>query len=103
MWHVCTNYLADRKLELHPYLIQELLSNGELNVIDGMGVTMINTLITHRMRSGGAKEAAEKMKGDGEDIAGNIKVTKRLTAGVLVGNGLHSLDHPDFLNPFRER
>jgi len=64
---------------------------------------VIDTLITHRMRSDGAKEAAEKRKRDGEDIAENIKVTKRLTAGVLVANGLHSLDHPDFLNPFRER
>ena len=58
-----------------------------------MGATMIDTLITHRMRSDGAEEATEKRK-LGDDIAENIKVTESLTAGVLVANGLHSLDDP---------
>ena len=50
-----------------------------------------------------SKEAAEKRKRDGINVSENIKKTKRLTAGVLAANGVHSLDHPDFLKPFWER
>ena len=95
-------YPANRKLELHPSLIQELLSNRALRVIDGGG-TVIDTFTTHRMRLDGVKEAVEKRKRDREDIPEKIKVIKRLTAGDLVGNELHSPDHPNFLNPFREQ
>ncbi len=68
-----------------------------------MGATVLDRLISHRVRSDGTKKAAEKRKSEGEDVATNIKETKRLTAGVLTSNGIHSLDHPDFLNSFRER
>ena len=33
----------------------------------------------------------------------NIKDTKRLTAGVIVAQGVHSLNDPRFLVPFRAR
>ena len=36
-------------------------------------------------------------------ISKNILNTRRLTAGVITGNGVHSLDNPRFLKPYRER
>ena len=74
-----------------------------LNINTGMGATVLDRMLTARARSDGAKKAAEKRKQEGEGAAANIKNAKRLTAGVLTANGVHSLDDPAFLNPFRER
>ena len=74
-----------------------------LNVRDGMSATVLDRLITERVRADGAKQAAEKRKQEGISIVDHIRQTKRLTTGVLTLHGVHSLNNPRFLAPFKEQ
>ena len=67
-----------------------------------MGAATLDRLIDHRNRSEGGRKAAEKRKATNEGISKNILDTKRLTAGVITGNGVHSLNDPRCLVPYKE-
>mmetsp|Transcript_24174 Transcript_24174/g.30944 ORF Transcript_24174/g.30944 Transcript_24174/m.30944 type:complete len:200 (+) Transcript_24174:266-865(+) len=47
--------------------------------------------------------AVRKRRTFGGSISQRFKVTKRITAGALVANGVHALDNPEFLEAMRER
>ena len=74
-----------------------------LNVDDGMGAAMFDRLLDHRARSDGAKKAAKERKRKGENIAQCLKEAKKLSTGVCVKHGIHSLNHPDFLKGYYAR
>ena len=62
-----------------------------------MGAATLGRLIDHRNRLEGGRKAAEKRKATSEGISKNILNTKILTAGVITGNGVHTLNDPQFL------
>ena len=68
-----------------------------------LGAATLDRMIDHRNGSEGGRKAAEKRKATNEGILKNILDTKRLTAGVITGNGVHSLSDPQFLVPYKER
>ena len=96
-------YPANRKLLDHPSLHTVEDVPPTLNVEDGMGASILDRMIHHRSRSEGARKAAEKRKRTHDSVMANIRDSRRLTAGILTSNGVHSLDDPDFLGPFRQR
>ena len=104
---------ANRKLVEHPDIKEETKTQNSteqvvpqlpaMNIDDGFGATCIDRLICHQSRSEAGKKAAEEKKSSREGIMKNIKDTKRLTAGVIVAQGVHSLNDPRFVKPFRAR
>ena len=78
-------------------------STVTLNIHDGMGATVLDRIIAARARSAGAKKAADERKRKGEEIVDNLRAAKRLTAGVIASNGIHSLNDPRFLQAFNEK
>jgi hypothetical protein len=104
-------YPPNRKLLEHPTLTVEQRGNSSTNVVTlpslnvetGLAGSVIDRIIHHRSKSDGAKKAAEKRKLTSENIVDNIKKSQRLTSGVLTSNGVHSLNDPRFLAPYRER
>ena len=75
----------------------------KLNVEYGVGAACLDSLLLDRARSEGAKKAVEKRKLDSDSIMESIKKSQRLTSGILTQNGVHSLNDPRFLDPFRQR
>jgi len=99
-------YPANRALVEHPSLARDdepARTSNSLNMDEGLGAATLDRLIDHRNRSEGGRKAAEKRKATNEGISKNILDTKRLTAGVITGNGVHSLNDPRFLVPYKER
>ena len=97
---------ANRALVEHPSLSHDeepAVEDLALNVADGLGAAALDRIIAHRARSEGGKKAAEKRMATKEGVSKNILETRKLTAGVITGNGVHSLDDPWFLVPYHER
>mmetsp|Transcript_19753 Transcript_19753/g.41386 ORF Transcript_19753/g.41386 Transcript_19753/m.41386 type:complete len:196 (+) Transcript_19753:565-1152(+) len=84
---------------------QEMEENSELsgfsavtlNIHEGMAGNCLDRMIKERARSLGAKRTADKRKRKGEAVVSNLKKVKRLSSGVLVRHGIHSLNDPCFL------
>jgi hypothetical protein len=110
----------NRKLEEHPSLQSRVSTsaastvtvsppnNGasstpNLNVEDGFGGTCLDRIIQARERTEGCKRAAEKRKSDNESKSDRLKKARKLTAGVIVKEGIHCLNDPEFVQPFLER
>ena len=53
------------------------------------------------MRNGGIK-ARQKRLEEGADIAKNLSEARKVTAGVLVSNGIQALDNPDLVAHIHE-
>ena len=99
-------YPANRALVEHPLLVRDKepeSTPNSLNFDEGMGAAALDRLLHHRARSEGGRKAAEKRKAAKEGISKNILDTRKLTAGVITGNGIHSLNDPRFLVLHHER
>ena len=79
------------------------ISTVTLNIHEGMVGKCLDRMITERARSSGAKRTADKRKRKGETVVANLKETKRLSSGVLVSHGIHSLNDPHFLEVYNNR
>ena len=103
-------YPPNRKLLQHPSLKkpEEVATDSmpalpPVNIDHGMSASCADRLIQARQRSDAGKRAADKRKRDDVAIGENLRQSKKLTAGVLVGYGVHALDHPDFIATVKER
>eukprot|EP00956_Cyclotella_meneghiniana_P029831 scaffold73458_cov67-Cyclotella_meneghiniana.AAC.1 len=74
-----------------------------VNIDHGMSASCADRLIQARQRSDAGNRAADKRKRDDVAIGENLRQSKKLTAGVLVGYGVHALDNPDFIATVKER
>ena len=54
------------------------------------------------MQNGGI-EARQKRLEEGADIGNNLKEARKVTAGVLVSNGIHSLNGPALVAHIRDK
>jgi hypothetical protein len=77
--------------------------SDDINVEGDLAGSVLDKIIRERGKSEGAKKAAEKRKLTSDTIAQNILKSQRLTSGVMTQNSIHSLNDPQFLNPFRLR
>ena len=96
---------TNRKLLDHLDLVVQEQYNGEeqesvkqvdyrsINTETGFAGTCIDKIISHQMRNGGI-EARQKRLEEGAYIGKNLKEARKVTAGVLVSNGIHSLNYP---------
>lgn len=75
----------------------------QLNLNEGTSASILDTLLDHRMKADGAKKAAEERKRKGEKIADNLRKAKKLSSGVLIPNGIYSLDDERFLEVYNEK
>ena len=74
-----------------------------IEVLCRLSTAIFDRLLDQRARSDGAKKAAEKRKSKGENIAQCLQEAKKLSTGVCVKHGIHSLNHPDFLKGYHAR
>ena len=98
----------------HPDLVGEEHNNSEEqqsaeqvdcqtpNAENGSTGTCIDKIICHQMRNGGI-EARQKRLEEGADIGKNLKEERKVTAGVPVSNGIHSLNDPDLVAHIRDK
>ena len=54
------------------------------------------------MRNGGIEVRRKRLE-EGADIGKNSRDTRKVTAGVLVSNGIHSLNNPDLAAIFHKK
>jgi len=76
---------------------QALTANPSLlNTSNRKAADVMDTLIQHRMRHGRIEERARKLK-ESDDIKAFFDGAKAVTSGVMVSNGVYSLDKPELL------
>jgi hypothetical protein len=96
---------ANRKLLSHPDLLPEdtptnqeqatSSSSGDSNLTENEGfpATVLGRMIQRHQRNGGiAAHQARLQQGTG--ALASLEEAKRITSGILVGNGIHSLNNP---------
>ena len=121
-------YPANRKLVDHPSLLDDIstlpdsspdhpptsptictstsstLSNNiTLNLGEGSGAVVMDQLIASRLRMDNFTKARDKRKARRDNIVQNMKDAKSFSSGVMVDNGVHSLDDKRFLEAFNAR
>jgi hypothetical protein len=99
---------ANRKLLSHPDLLpdeaqiiqdaEQPSNNGaivspELNLVSGLSSVVIDRLCQQRERNGGIARRQQNYE-DGTDAMTSLDEAKRITSGLLVANGIHSLNNP---------
>ncbi len=73
------------------------------NGTDGIASSVLNRIITARLKNKGVQQAYKKWKQEGIDIRKNIKESKKLSSGVLTKNGVFALDNAEFVAGFRDQ
>ena len=73
-----------------------------LNRENGFAGTCIDKIISHQMRNGGI-EAHQKRLEESADIGNNLMEAGKGTTGVLVSNGIHSLNDPALVAHIRDK
>ena len=74
-----------------------------LNISEGTAGSVLDRLISARAKSAGGRKAADERKRKGDSVTKNLREAKRLSAGVVVSNGIHSLSDPRFLEAYNGR
>ena len=64
---------------------------------------VLNRLIAKREKSAGGKKAADERKRKGDSFTQNLQEAKKLSSGVIVNNGIHSLNDKQFLEAYNQR
>ena len=94
-------YPPNRKLLDHPELekAKKIPSQGDVqvNTDNGMGASVLDTIIQQRLRTAGIEEASRKRKEEGKSIQQRLKEAKKVTSGVLNSVQISNLDHPEFV------
>jgi hypothetical protein len=101
------------KLQLHPKLLpdkntnQSKVTNAEppsssletsdLNLNVGYGLVVMDQIIQHVLQNGGIEHQQERVQ-QGNDVMKSLTTeANKLTAGVIIGQGIHSLNNPSVL------
>ena len=104
----------NRKILDHPDLVGQEQYNGKeqesveqvyyrsINRETEFEGTCIEKIISHQMRNGGI-EACQNRLEEGADIVKNLKEAKKVTADVIVSNGIHSLNDPALVAHIRNK
>ena len=104
----------NRRLLDHPDLVGQDQYNGEeqksvkqvdywtINTETRFAGTCIDKMISHQMRNGGI-EAHQKRLEESADIGNNLMEAGKGTTGVLVSNGIHSLNDPALVAHIRDK
>jgi hypothetical protein len=75
----------------------------DINVNEGSVPVLLDRMLDERKKNEGYTSALRKRRTLGGGIFQRLKETKRITAGAVVANGIHALDHPDFLKAVKEK
>jgi hypothetical protein len=75
---------------------------ANLNLQTSAASSVLDKLLQHRMRNGGIEERKRKLEA-GSNALKSMKEAKRLSSGVMVAQGIHSLDNPDLLQAIQVR
>jgi hypothetical protein len=73
-----------------------------LNLQTGAASSVLDKLLQDRMRNGGIEERKRKLE-EGSNALNAMKQAKKLSSGVMVSQGIHSLDNLDLLEAIRVR
>jgi phage terminase small subunit len=101
---------ANRKLLSHPDLLPDTPTNQqaeepsssssgntppeEMNLGDGALTTCLQRVIQHHARNGGIEAHQQKLR-EGTGAISSLDEAKRITSGILVASGIHSLNNPE--------
>lgn len=72
----------------------------DINTNKGTAKTILDAIVRHRARTGGRRAIKNSMD-RGKCILKEIDSSRRMTAGLLVSNGIHSLNHPSVIERVR--
>jgi hypothetical protein len=64
-----------------------------LNFDDGYSTTVIDRIMQYQARNGGIERRQGRLN-EGDSALKSLQEAKRITSGLLVGNGIHSLNNP---------
>jgi hypothetical protein len=106
----------NRKLQSHPELLPESQTNqtnttnsdpssldpSAMNFEDGFSTVVMDRICQHVMRNGGVERRQQRLQ-EGNDVTTALKEAKKITAGVIVGQGIHSLNNPSVLQAINAR
>jgi hypothetical protein len=84
---------ANRKLLSHPDLLPNDSEPPELNLQSGLSSVVVDRLCQQRERNGGIARRQHRLE-DGTEAIASLEDAKRITSGLLVSNGIHSLNNP---------
>ena len=68
----------------------------DLNLDEGFSTVVLDRIIQHRLRNGGTERRKERLQ-EGNAAAAALAEAKKITAGIMVGVGIHSLNNAAFL------
>ena len=74
-----------------------------LNIGKGASAAVLNWLIAKRAKYAGRKKAEDKRKKNGDSSTQNLREAKKLSAGVIVSNGIQFLNNKRFLKAYNQR
>jgi hypothetical protein len=71
-------------------------SDPDLNSGEGFSSDTLGRLLQTHARNGGIERHQQRLR-DGNNVRKSLEEAKRMTSGILVGNGIHSLNNPGLL------
>jgi hypothetical protein len=113
-------YPPNRKLQSHPELLPDNNTNSnqsevtnsqppssssepsQLNLTSGFSSTVMDTILQHVIKNGGIERRKQRLQ-EGSDVMKSLAEAKKLTSGVIVAQGIHSLNNPSVLGAINLR
>ena len=77
-------------------------SDPDLNTGEGLSAGVLGRLVQTHMRNGGIERHQERLR-EGTSARATLEEAKRVTSGIMVGNGYHSLNNPDLLTKINQQ
>ena len=108
----CSWFPPNRKLLDHSSLINDTTKNApassassanDINIEDGLGAEYLDQILNDKARKEGAVRAVEERREKGCTVERNMKEANKLTSSLLAANRIHSINHPVFINVYKEK
>jgi hypothetical protein len=100
---------TNRKLLSHPDLQKQVPTNQDpptdltdLNLDTGFSTVCIDRIMQHCARNGGMVRRQQQLWQKNGAVS-SLEEAKRMTSGILVGNGIHSLNNPRLLERIKSK
>ena len=74
-----------------------------LNIGEGASAAVLDRLIAKQAKYVGGKKAADERKQKGDSVTQNLQEAKKLSAGIIVSNSIHSPNDKRFLKAYNKR
>jgi hypothetical protein len=80
----------------------DLVEPSVLNLEDGFSSDVLDRILQQQMKNGGIERCQARIQ-EGSMARKSLEEAKRVTSGLLVGNGIHSLNNTHLLDKVKNR